>query len=206
MGGDAFRWYDGLGIGIFLAYIGVMLGMLVLAYRESPAVIRFLVFIEHWVNWIGAKFHRPHWLPDEWPQSTADQFKQASHALVSQPKNLVLLTGWGIVLHAINLAGLWALVKAFGQSVPIGGLVAAFGMGIIFFVIGVIPEGIAIVETVMTLVFTAVGISKGTAIAITMVFRGVNFWLPIAVGLFTFGRIRRFGERSSHQKKQETPA
>ncbi len=110
------------------------------------------------------------------------------------------------MLHAINLFGLWALVRAYGQTIPPGGLVAAFGMGIIFFVIAVIPEGVAVVEAVMTLVFSSVGMSVHTAIAITMVFRGVNFWLPLAVGVFTFGRIRRFGQRDRAAATEEKAA
>lgn len=194
-GARAFKWYDALGFVLFSIYVAIMVILLAMAYRSAPLVRRLLSFIRQLVNRAGAKFHQPDLLATDWPQSTANQLSGAACALVTKPKMLALLIFWGMVLHTINLAGLWALVKAFGQAVPVGGLVAAFGMGIMFFVVGVIPEGTAIVETIMTLVFSSLGMSGKTAIAINLVFRGVNLWLPITIGIFALRRIRCFGQR-----------
>lgn len=201
-----FKTYDLVGALLFFSYIALLVVALVIAHRSQRKLEQFLCLIARPVNAISAKVNKPDVLSREWCEKTADQLCKASRTMSRKPKELLLLTGWAIVLHVVNLYGLWALVRAYGQMIPIGGLVAAFGMGIIFFVIAIIPEGVAIVEAVMTLVFSSVGMSVHTAIAITMVFRGVNFWLPLIVGIFTFGRIRRFGQRDNTQAAEEQAA
>ena len=198
-----FKTYDLVGALLFFSFIALLVVALVVAHRSEEKLDRFLCLIAGPVNAIGAKIRKREVLPREWCAKTANQLSEASRTMASKPKELLLLSAWAVVLHVINLYGLWALVRAYGQNIPVGGLIAAFGMGIIFFVIAVIPEGVAIVEAVMTLVFSSVGMSVHTAIAITMVFRGVNFWLPLVVGLFTFGRIRRFGQRDTRAAEEQ---
>lgn len=201
-----FKTYDLVGAILFFSYITLLIVMLAVAYRSESRLVRGCRVVARVINRIGAKFGKGELLSDEWCAKTGNQLSAASRTMVHRPKQLALLSGWALVLHAINLYGLWALVKAYGQLIPLGGLIAAFGMGIIFFVIAVIPEGVAVVEAVMTLVFSSVGMSVHTAIAITMVFRGVNFWLPLAIGIFTFGRIRRFGQRDRNPAAEEQAA
>ena len=201
-----FKAYDVVGAILFFSFIAILTAMLVLAHRSPQKLTLVLDWVRRPVNWAGRRFHKRELLSGEWSRKTSDELSEASRAMVDSPKQLLLLGGWAVVLHVINLAGLWALVEAYGQHIPIGGLVAAFGMGIIFFVIAVIPEGVAIVEAVMTLVFSSVGMPVHIAVAITMVFRGVNFWLPLAVGVFTFGRIRRFGQRTRAAEAEDEAA
>jgi len=203
---DQFKAYDLVGAIFFFSYIVLLIVALAIAHRSNQRLLHFCHLIARMVNALGTRFRRPHLLSDEWCEKTTDQMSKASRAMVRRPRRLALMSAWAMVLHGINLYGLWALVKAFGQATPIGGLVAAFGMGIIFFVIAVIPEAVAIVEAVMTLVFSSVGMPVHAAITITMVFRGVNFWLPLVVGIFTFGRIRRFGERDRARTGEEQAA
>ncbi len=202
----AFKTYDLVGALLFFSYIALLIVALVIAHRSERKLDQFLCLIARPVNAVGAKVKKPHLLSREWCAKTAGQLSEASRTMTQKPKELFYLSAWAVVLHVMNLYGLWALVRAYGQMIPTGGLIAAFGMGIIFFVIAVIPEGVAIVEAVMTLVFVSVGMAAHTAITITMVFRGVNFWLPLIVGIFTFGRIRRFGQRGDARAAEEQAA
>jgi len=34
------------------------------------------------------------------------------------------------------------------------------------------------------------------AITVALIFRGVNFWLPLVIGIWFLWRLRRFGERA----------
>lgn len=89
----------------------------------------------------------------------------------------------------INLAGLFMFFLAYQQPVRLGTLIAGFGMGIIFFVITVVPQGVGDVEGIMSLVFTSLGISKTNAVVIVLSFRGVNFWIPLLIGLLFLRRV-----------------
>lgn len=191
------KFYDTIGLILFAAYIGALLAALFYAHRRPEGLARFLDRIRRLADRIGRHFHTEHLISEEWPNRTADELNQAAHALVERPKRLGTLAGWGIVVHIINAAGIWALAQAFREAVPLGGIVAVFGIAIVFFIVSPVPQGIAVVEAVITLVLTSLGVPKATAVTIALVFRGANFWFPLIVGTWFAWRLRSFGLRSA---------
>ncbi|HUJ16301.1 MAG TPA: lysylphosphatidylglycerol synthase transmembrane domain-containing protein [Thermoanaerobaculia bacterium] len=189
--------YDFLSAGCYVGYLALLTVMLVLAHRRQHLLERFLGWIRKVVNNLGAKFHKANVVSERWPKKTSDEFSKASGMIVERPWQVVALAVIATVAHLINIVGLWALIHAFGIAIPVSGLIAAFGMGIVFFIVSPVPQGVAVVEAVMTLVFTSLGISKQKAITITMIFRGVNFWLPLVVGIWFVWRLRHFGESAA---------
>ncbi len=95
----------------------------------------------------------------------------------------------GLSMHLLNLLGLALLFPAFGQTIAPGPLIAGFAMGIAFYVLSVIPQGIAVVEGVMALVFTSLGYPGARIAAIVLAFRGLNYWMPLAVGFLFIRRL-----------------
>jgi uncharacterized protein (TIRG00374 family) len=188
-------WYDWVGVGAYVGYLGLLVGMLALARWRERALERLLGALQRLVNRVARRFHRPDFLGEKWAHHLAHEFCMAARALGSRPWRLVLIGGWGVFIHVVNLVGLWAMLEAFAIHVPWGGLIAAFGMGIIFFIIAVIPEGVAVVETVMTLIFHALGIATAAAVTATVVFRFANFWLPVVLGILALRRVRNLGAR-----------
>ena len=85
-------------------------------------------------------------------------------------------------------SGSYILFLAFQQSVRLGTLVAGFGIGIVFFIITIVPQGAGAVLGMMTLVFSSMGIPKTIAFVIALAFRGMNFWLPLFCGFFLICR------------------
>ncbi len=92
-----------------------------------------------------------------------------------------------------NLAGLAALFVTFGQDPDPAALLAGFGMSLVFFVITVVPDGIGAVEGAMALVFVQLGMAPTTAILVTLAYRVLNVWLPVALGFWCARRLRLFG-------------
>ncbi|MGA7614339.1 MAG: lysylphosphatidylglycerol synthase transmembrane domain-containing protein [Thermoanaerobaculia bacterium] len=191
-----FKTYDAIGVGVFVIYTVILVMLIVFSRWEPQWVKKILGWVRKLVSKVGGWFKHPDLLPKEWPEKIAGEFCEASMAIGRHPKMLTISILWSILVHGVNAFGLWVLVKAFGESIPAGGLVAAFGLGIVFFVIVAIPQGVAIVEAIMTLIFTSLGVDQSKAVAATLVFRSVNFWLPLVVGLLFLWKIRRFGQRS----------
>ena len=92
-----------------------------------------------------------------------------------------------------NLVGLAALFVTFGQRLDPAALLAGFGMSIVFFVVTVVPDGIGAVEGAMALVFVQLGMTPTAAILVTLAYRVLNVWLPVAVGFWCARRVRLFG-------------
>ena len=181
--------YDILGGVFFVAYILILSAALALA-KWRPATLRSIFdWLQTIIRKIGGWFHRSDLVSDDWARKNANDFEDGAKAIAKNPIQLTKAILWGGFLHIINLAGLYMFFRAFQQPVHFGTLIAGFGLGIIFFVITVIPQGVGAVEGIMSLVFTSLGISRTNAVVIALTFRGVNFWIPLVIGLFFLRRV-----------------
>jgi uncharacterized protein (TIRG00374 family) len=123
-------------------------------------------------------------------------------AIDRHPKCLVYTLGLALMVHVISLACLYTIFLAYRHPIALGPLTAGFGMGIVFWVITVIPQGVGATEGIMTLVFISLGVPRTKAITIALVFRGVNFYLPMLVGFFFLRRVRAFGIGKKRQDNE----
>ncbi len=194
--------YDSLSSGIFVLFI-LFLSLAIGMAGWRPDLFRSILgWVRRAANWIGAKFHHPDLLDEEWPEKNARDFKDAATAIANKPRPLLVTLAWATALHLVNLIGLYVLFLAFEQPVRLGTLVAGFSMGIVFFVVTVVPSGLAAVEGIMSLVFTDLGVPSTKAAAVVLAFRGVNFWMPLILGFFLLLRVRTFRHGASSSEEE----
>ena len=124
------------------------------------------------------------------------ELADAVHTFLTNPRWMVYSLLVGLFLHILNLAGLYILFLAFQQPVQLGTLVSGFGMGVVFYVVTILPQGVGTVLGIMTLVFNSMGIPKANALVITLTFRGLNFWLPVLCGFLLIRSLSRFKSTS----------
>lgn len=89
---------------------------------------------------------------------------------------------WATANWLLDAASLWVFVAAFGHRVPLDGLIVAFGLANVLAAIPVTPGGLGVVEAVLTSALVGFGTPRGTAVLGVVIYRLVNFWLPIPVG------------------------
>lgn len=181
--------YDTLAGGLFAIFVLILAGMVVAAGWRITYVQRVLTWSKRVVDWAGSRLGKAGILGDDWVEGTANDLADASRAIVGHPRQLAITVTWGFVVHLVNLVGLYAFFLAFRQPVTLSGLVASFSLGIVFFVVAIIPQGVGAVEGIMSLILTSLGVPSTKAITIVLAFRGVNFWLPMAIGLLVFPHI-----------------
>jgi len=175
--------YATLSGAAYVIYIAILIGALVLSAKSPLLLHSILAELRKVVNRIGSLFKRPDLLDGTWASRNTTDLRLGANAIRKHPKQLTLTILWGVFLHIVNLVGLYAFFMAFDQPIGLGGLVAGFSLGIVFFIITVIPQGIGAAEGIMALVYTSIGVPATKAITIALVFRGVNYWLPVLVGL-----------------------
>jgi uncharacterized protein (TIRG00374 family) len=186
------KFYDLIGAGIFIS-IGVVICLLfALAHWLPNLLYGLLRLVERVVDRAAAWLRHPGWLGKDWPLHTSAEISLAVNNVLSSPRWMMYTMLIGLGLHILNLVGLYALFLAFSQPVRLGTLISGFGMGIVFFVITIIPQGVGAVEGIMTLVFNSLGIPNANALVITLVFRGLNFWLPLLIGFISIRSLSRF--------------
>jgi len=89
---------------------------------------------------------------------------------------------WASANWLLDAASLWVFVNAFGHAVAVDGLVVAFGLANVLAAVPITPGGLGVVEAVLTSALVGFGTPRGSAVLGVVLYRLVNFWLPIPVG------------------------
>ena len=177
---------------LYLFFICCLASALVLA-RISPALLRRITgWIQRAVNWVAARFRRPDLTGTDWAERNAEGFINASDALVHHPVTLGMTLLWSLFIHLTNLLGLILLFLAFGRLPDLRVVTVGFTLGIVFFIVAIIPQGVGAVEGVMTLTFISLGVPQTVAVAVVLAFRGFNFWLPLFIGFLMLRSVSLF--------------
>ena len=187
--------YEIIGAIILLLLNIALTGVLLLGVWRPKLVAGLLRWIQVFVNRIGGWFKRPNLLDADWAHNNAAELTAASQAVTEHPTRLVRLLLVMLAAYSVDLLSLYVLFHAFGQSIGFGPLVAGFAMGILFWIVSPIPQGIGLVEGIMTLTYTSLGVPAETAAIVSLAFRGLTFWLPLALGFVLIQRTRTFGGR-----------
>jgi phosphatidylglycerol lysyltransferase len=187
--------YEIIGAVVLLLLTGALAGMLLLGAWRPTLVEGLLHRVQAIVNRIGGWFKRPDLLGADWVKSNAAELTASSQTVAGYPTRLARLLLVTLAAYAVDLLSLYALFYAFGGSIGLGPLVAGFAMGVLFWIISPVPQGIGLVEGVMALTYTSLGIPAETAAIVSLAFRGLTFWLPLALGFVLIQRTRTFGGR-----------
>jgi putative heme transporter len=90
--------------------------------------------------------------------------------------------GWALANWLLDAAALWVFLRAFGGSVPIDGLIVAFGLANILAVIPITPGGLGTVEATLIGSLVGFGLPRATAAVGVVSYRLAQFWFPIVLG------------------------
>jgi undecaprenyl-diphosphatase len=97
-------------------------------------------------------------------------------------------------VNAAYITTLQASLAAFGPVPDLWHTALAYLVGVTIGTVMPTPAGIGGTEAGLVAVMTRVGVLQGQAVAATLSFRLVTFWLPILPGLALAGVLRRRGE------------
>jgi phosphatidylglycerol lysyltransferase len=192
------KMYEIVGAIILLLLTAALVSVLLISGRRPTLVLRLLRWTQAFINRIGGWFRHPNLLNADWAYTNAAELTDASQAVIAHPIRLVRLLLVMLATYAVDLLSLYVLFHAFGQSISFGPLVAGFAIGVLFWIISPIPQGIGLVEGIMALTYTSLGVPVETATIVSLAFRGLTFWLPLVLGFVLIRRTRTFGghERS----------
>jgi len=126
----------------------------------------------------------------DWAGRTAGEFVAVADGLRARPARPLGLLAIALGMTALDLATLAALFLAFREALRPGVVLAGYAFGILSWLLSPVPQGIGVVEGVMTLVYTSLGVRAGPAALIVLSFRGLTFWLPMLAGFVLLRRLR----------------
>lgn len=112
-----------------------------------------------------------------------DALADAPPSLAHRPRILAEATLLNFAIHLLDAGTLWALLRSVGESVPVVAVFVAFMLSTLARTVGVVPGGLGTFEAGAIGGLALGGVPTGAALAATLLFRGLSFWVPLLPGL-----------------------
>lgn len=173
----------GLVVGAVAAVIafGALLSLIV--YKRGTAELALIAVIRPFQGLVARR--KPAWserLSDEVVGARVGRFYEAFDRIVDPPSRLVGALLLAFVAVALSILPLTVLGEAMGAPIPIEIGIVIVPVSALASVVPT-PGGIGPVEVTMSeLLFALGGLDRPTAIAVTLLYRLVAFWIPLAIG------------------------
>jgi uncharacterized protein (TIRG00374 family) len=171
--------FSGLGI---LLYIGS---------RSGPRLERVLGWLTRLVNRILRPFIRRDYLREARAHEFAQEIAEGLSVLHTGQRRL--LTPFLLALGGKGLQTLVLMLTflGFGVEFSTGTVIAGFSLFYLFLIVSPTPSGVGIVETLLPLALVSLRIPWEQAVIVTLAYRGLTFWLPIALGGLAFRLLQK---------------
>jgi uncharacterized protein (TIRG00374 family) len=168
---------------------GIVLGLGTLIYigsRSGERLGRILAWLARHINRVL------------WPVVRREYFREVAAqefgVEVAEGLSILHVKQRGIVvpfLFALNGKFVQTLILgmtflAFDVPFSIGTIVAGFASAYLFLIVSPTPYGIGVVETLLPLALTSLGVAWEDAVIITLTYRGITFWIPLILGGISF--------------------
>lgn len=107
---------------------------------------------------------------------------------------LARLAGSGVVLNLLMIVVLALCARSFDLDLPFVSIAFAYLAGMAAAALAPTPGGLVAIEAALTAALVGVGLDVEEALATTLLFRVVTFWLPVVPGWLALVALERRGE------------
>jgi phosphatidylglycerol lysyltransferase len=177
---------------IMFALAGMLFGVLMLALWRPDWLRSLFTGFARLINGMGSWVKRPFILSEHWAEKSAQDFSSAASAIRAHPTQVAVTLLIALGLHLTSLVSLYCLFRAFHQTPTPVILVVGYAMSFLFMIVSPTPSGIGVVEVVVPLVYSSMGVPAAAGTAVTLSFRGLSFWLPMLLGFFLLRQLSMF--------------
>jgi len=182
-----------LGMAIFFAT------MLYLGYRSAVRLGNVLAAGARLVNRLLRPILHRDYLPEARAHTFAAEVSGALSTLRGRRMSLLLPFLFALNNFALLICVLAFTFLAFETPFTVGTLVGGFSIGYLFLIVSPTPAGLGVVEGVLTVILNTLRVKWEAAALITLTYRAITFWFPLAVGAVAF-RILNQTQKSDEKK------
>lgn len=176
-----------ISASLFLFATAVIYGtVLYVGYRSEQRLGRMLAKLAHGINYIVNFFRKGEYLSEARAYEFAHEVSDGFSGLTESPAGLVRPILWGIFDKTLLMLVLMFSFLSFEVPFSAETIVAGFSIAYLFLIVSPTPSGIGIVEGIMPIALTSLNVNWSQAVVITLTYRAVTFWIPLAVGALAF--------------------
>ena len=110
--------------------------------------------------------------------------ENANRRLVRDPRLMTAAVLWQAAIVALDTLTLVALIESLGERAELAGAFVSFMIASLVRSMGLVPGGLGTFEASAVVTLHMTGTRLSVALAATLMFRGLTFWLPMAPGLW----------------------
>lgn len=182
------QWGEVTAAATLLSIAAGLGTLLYLGYRSSEQLGKWLRRLACLVNaLLRPLLHRPY-LNEERALTFAREIKEGLHAL-SRPTRLLIPFSLALLMKFILIGILMSTFLAFSVPFSAGTLIGGFAIGYLFLVVSPTPSGVGFMEGAMALGLNSLRVDWSQAVLLTLVYRGLTFWLPLGFGALVFRKL-----------------
>jgi hypothetical protein len=172
-----------IGASLILVAIASFIAFLLyLAYRSPAALEKVLARLARLVNTVVRPVIRRDYLSEARAHSYAADVSAGLGSLPARPGSLIppFLLGLGtkILLMGVLLCSFLSFKIPFSAGTIVGGFAIAY----LFVIVSPTPSGVGVVEGILPVALSTLGVNFSQAVIIMLEYRGITFWLPMAIG------------------------
>lgn len=187
---------------ILLAIACALGSMLYLAYRSPVALGNLLARLARFINRVVHPFIHRQYLSEARAHELAADVSSGLGSVPEKPRSLIRPLLLALANKILLMLILMFCFLAFDVPFSAGTIVGGFAITYLFVIVSPTPAGVGLVEGVMAVALGTLGVDFSQAVIITLAFRGLTFWLPLAVGAVAFRSLHVDLDRSIEEPPQ----
>lgn len=168
---------------LFILAAAVLTTLLYLGMRSAQALGKALAWMVRLANRAARIFSRRPYLSEARAHEFAHDAADGLLELRLNPRSMLLPALLAISNKTFMVLILVCAFLAFEVPISIGTVIAGFSIAYLFTLVSPTPAGIGFVEGSLTLTLSGMYVPLSDAALITLVYRGVTFWLPLLFGM-----------------------
>ena len=177
--------------GAMLA-IAVGLGsLLYIGSRSADALGNALAWMARLVNRMVKPFIQRDYLSEAHAHEFAHEMASDLKSLPEKVHTLGTPLFYSFAGKALLMGVLLSIFFAFQVPVTAGTIIGGFAISYLFLIVSPTPSGVGFVEGIMPLALSSLRVPLDDAVLITLAYRGITFWLPLAFGAIAFRALER---------------
>jgi uncharacterized protein (TIRG00374 family) len=165
--------------------------LIYLGYRSAQALGNALAWLARKVNAILRPFIHREYLSEARAHEYSAELEEGFSTIRGRKKNLIWPFLFALNSKALLICVLAFAFLAFGTPFTVGTLVGGFSIGYLFLIVSPTPAGLGVVEGAMAVALDTLRVRVDAAVLITLVYRALTFWFPLAVGGVAFRLLQR---------------
>lgn len=175
----------------------ILPGLLIfMSYKSNKKTEKLLSYLYNASIKISKLIRKPIKPELGWARRIAGELSEAAISVSENKKALGKTLALAFLANIVSIVSLHFIFISFDFHIRYGALIAGYVLGEVVRVISPHPEGVGVVEVAMALIFISFGVPPIEATAISIVFRGLNFWAPLALGFFFLKQLKSFSSES----------